>query len=196
MKWVTSRSASLVSFSSMFILFSISVIVRRRVHWYQVHAAQVILDTLIPSLGQRPANRPQSRAEFSANSWECRTCNEEEGTWDWTARFHHVRTVALHQPRPLCCRWTCRNTWGCRAMGRTIPHKFIELPTRSPDAGPYKIRLSLFDQTVSTAAPSTLILLLSAARRGVPAEPSTAGFSAAAPAASCTHGIGIGCSYP
>lgn len=150
----------------------------------------------LDTLGQRPANRPQSRAEFSANSWECRTCNQEEGTWDWTARFHHVRTVALHQPRPLCCRWTCRNTWGCRAMGRTIPRKFIELPTRSPDAGPYKSRLSLFDQRVSTAAPSTLILLLSAARRGVPAEPSTAGFSAAAPAASCTHGIGIGCSYP
>lgn len=47
MKWVTSRSASLASFSSMFILFSISVIVGRRVHWYQVHAAQVILETLI-----------------------------------------------------------------------------------------------------------------------------------------------------
>ena len=42
------------------------------------------------------------------------------------------------------------------------PHQFIELPTRSPDAGPYKIRLSLFDQRVSTAAPPSTLSCCSA----------------------------------
>lgn len=84
----------------------------------------------------RPARRPQSCAELSANSCECRTCQPggnvflclqimrcpclphmlpltvttlqyQEPTRTHN-QTHHPSTVARHHPRPLCCRLTSR----------------------------------------------------------------------------------------